>query len=123
MLNGHVFQQVLWEPAINATAGGLLPTPRAVLGRNSRVDCPSHLSWAQDPNSKRAAFLEVQIAKLLPTPMARDYKGPQGKGHKERGYGENLSDALTPIGKGIYLNPFFIEEMMGYPTGWTELKL
>ena len=123
MRNGHVFQQVLWEPAISATDGGsLLGTPRAVLGRSSRIDCPSHLQAANDPNSKRAGFLEIQIAKTLPTPMARDYKGGQGKGFLERGYGENLSDALIQTGKGIYLTPSFVEEMMGYPIGWTELK-
>ena len=29
MRNGHVFRQVLWEPATKEIAGGLLPTPRA----------------------------------------------------------------------------------------------
>ena len=24
-----------------------------------------------------------------------------------------------PIGAPMYLNPFFVEEMMGYPAGWT----
>lgn len=29
MRNGHVFRRVLWEPATDVTAGGLLPTPVA----------------------------------------------------------------------------------------------
>jgi hypothetical protein len=59
---------------------------------------------------------------LLPTPCARDHKGPQTKGFKERGYGPLLPDAFTQTGDNMNLNPFFVEEMMGYPVGWTDLK-
>ena len=31
---------------------------------------------------------------------------------------KEVTDSI-PIGAPMYLNPFFVEEMMGYPVGWT----
>ena len=95
---------------------------------------------------------------MLPTPTAREYKGAQKEGYRERGYGPNLSDIFkqlptpsanehkysmskedhqsgtclaamarkdrlsAPTGKPMSLNPAFVEEMMGYPIGHTDLK-
>ena len=73
MLSGHVYRQVLWEPATNVIDGGLLPTP-----------------------------------------VARDWKGSGKDGQ--------LPTVLTPVGSNTCLNPPFIEEMMGFPIGWTELN-
>jgi hypothetical protein len=59
---------------------------------------------------------------LLPTPSATDWKGRSGSGHiKRHGY-KRTSDALIPLGKAMHLNPSFVEEMMGFPIGWTDLK-
>jgi len=51
---------------------------------------------------------------LLPTPVARDWKGV--------GRADQLPTVLTPTGAATYLNPYFVEEMMGFPVGWTVLK-
>ena len=71
---------------------------------------------------------------VLPTPLASDYKrikpSPSDFKARERGYGLSMPAAsmLTEmtqeeiIGKGFRLNPQFVEEMMGYPIGWTELE-
>jgi hypothetical protein len=48
----------------------------------------------------------------LPTPVTRDYKGRSQRG-------DLLPDRSVPTGGGIYLNPSFVEEMMGFPVGWT----
>lgn len=62
----------------------------------------------------------------LPTPRATDYKdcGPVGsKSHKHRllrGYLDaRVKTADTPNGK---LNPMWVEWLMGYDLGWTELS-
>jgi DNA (cytosine-5)-methyltransferase 1 len=88
----------------------LLPTPRA--GETSdRTSTPGNRfslsAWASRGCS------------TLPTPTTRDHKGKQSPGHKERGYGTLLPDALIPTGEATYLNPSFVEEMMGFPVGWT----
>jgi hypothetical protein len=67
---------------------------------------------------------------LLPTPCASNAKevGPRGIDSQihnaEHG---NLCGVIkelpsVPIGAPMYLNPYFVEEMMGFPVGWTDLK-
>ena len=65
---------------------------------------------------------------LLPTPTARDHKdcGPnfnfKKAADKSRLAGTvNVLSSAQP-GAAMYLNPCFLEEMMGYPIAWTELK-
>jgi hypothetical protein len=62
----------------------------------------------------RAPNLEEAIAWMLPTPLARDWKGVGRAGQ--------LPNSFVPTGGGTYLNPSFVEEMMGFPVGWTALK-
>jgi hypothetical protein len=50
-------------------------------------------------------------SRSLPTPVARDWKGT--------GRADQLPTVLTPPGSGMQLNPSFVEEMMGFPVGWT----
>jgi len=52
------------------------------------------------------------------TPTTRDYKGMSGTGFRARhGENHNLADCLggTP-------NPTWVEWLMGWPLGWTDLK-
>jgi len=52
------------------------------------------------------------------TPTTRDYKGMSGAGFRARhGENHNLADCLggTP-------NPTWVEWLMGWPLGWTDLK-
>ena len=62
----------------------------------------------------------------LPTPCSRDYKDAgENLNFKKIAEKGKLSGVLnhtylTQTGKGTYLNPPFVEEMMGYPIGWTD---
>lgn len=69
--------------------------------------------------SKPNPNLETVMGKLLTTPSATDWKGRSGAGHTERHGPKRVSDDLIPTGGGMYLNPSFVEEMMGFPVGWT----
>ena len=65
---------------------------------------------------------------FLPTPTARDYKDSGEKvNYKKLADKKRLAGVLVEscrgTGKASYLNPFFVEEMMGYPVGWTDLRL
>ena len=65
---------------------------------------------------------------LLPTPTATDYKGStlcQVKRRKTHGGGMTLREHLAYLSNAtstVYPNPQFLEKIMGYPKGWTELK-
>jgi hypothetical protein len=120
---------VLWEPAIGEIGGGSLPTPRAnsamtvdLRTQQDRPELHPNLETVMArmlPDLTSSPQCLSAVTTLLPTPTARDHKGRQSPGHKERGYGTLLPDALIPTGGGIHLNPSFVEEMMGYPVGWT----
>ena len=66
---------------------------------------------------------------ILPTPTARDYKDSgenmnyKKAAKKGRLPGVIVESRSTQTGKDTNLNPHFVEEMMGYPIGWTDLKL
>jgi hypothetical protein len=56
----------------------------------------------------------------LPTPNATDYKGPSTRSQgKER----PRSDDDLPTRIGGSLNPTWVEWLMGWPLGWTDLRL
>lgn len=78
----------------------MLPTPREAA---SRGNCS---------NDRNKGNLEDAIAKLLPTPDCSDRRSANSKQ-------QGLSNVVA--GKASQLNPQFVAEMMGFPTGWTVL--
>ena len=70
------------------------------------------------PGNKARPSLETMARKnLWPTPTARDYKD-NGKSPAE--LARNSKTLATHAGG--QLNPQWVEWLMGYPVGWTELK-
>lgn len=69
--------------------------------------------------------LHAVVAQMLPTPATRDYKGarkPETMALTGRNPMTNTTeDALVGTSLGLKLQPAFVEWMMGYPEGWTEL--
>jgi hypothetical protein len=61
--------------------------------------------------------MPLTIAAQLLTPCANDWKGRTNWEAAERHGPQRLPDC--PTGAATYLNPCFVEEMMGYPVGWT----
>ena len=59
---------------------------------------------------------------LLPTPTATDFKGRSGQGYIDRHGPHRIADVLTKVGDSMSVNPSFIEEMMAYEIGYTEVK-
>ncbi len=52
---------------------------------------------------------------MFPTPMARDWKS--GKGGKNNRHTPELPEKI-----GGQLNPTWVEWLMGWPLGWTDLR-
>jgi hypothetical protein len=91
----------------------MLPTPRTCSAMASRLDTAGNLEGDRFPN------LETVIGWQLLTPCANDWKGRTNWEAAERHGPQRLPDCL-PTGAATYLNPSFVEEMMGFPVGWTD---
>ena len=95
----------------------MLPTPRTCSAMAARLDTPGNLEGEQFPN------LETVIAReILPTPTTNDSKNaslPPSQAERDGLAGAMLRDDSIPTGAATYLNPSFVEEMMGFPVGWT----
>ena len=71
--------------------------------------------------------VERGVARTMgPTVTARDYKGgrtPETLAQAGRNETNSLPDAVNAqMGKTGSLNPQWVEWLMGYPEGWTDLK-
>lgn len=101
-------------PSIPHTEGAgsqFWPTPTAMdargLDRNLR----------KDATGERSILLSQKIA-MFPTPTARDYKSPDLNPESERfSQKTELNSAV-----GGLLNPTWVEWLMGFPIGWTDLS-
>lgn len=68
---------------------------------------------------------EKAFTKLIPTPTATDYRGGcSTRFYQGGGYDGLLRSFLevTPLGRIGPMNPEWIEWLMGFPIGWTELS-
>ena len=81
---------------------------------------------------------EQQFTTLIPTPTASEYRGaaanrcwmpPERERERERRggggkYRHRLCELLecTPLGTIGRMNPEYLEWLMGYPIGWSELN-
>ena len=117
--NGQLFPLEIKELRISEKDGLQLPTPTT----DQRPQ-----RYKQEGRSTMCATLEMGA--MLPTPVCNDAKNtPSGKGQWRRQGSLNVEAAkisghtIETIGKEARLNPRFVEWMMGFPTGWTDLDL
>jgi hypothetical protein len=103
--NGLLWEQPMLEPITRGTESGYWPTPIASDSRGS----------SGQPRPGKQVQL-VDAVKKYPTPTRRDYKS--GTGAQDRpGHSPPLSSVI-----GGTLNPMWVEWLMGWPLGWTDLK-
>ena len=90
---------------------------RAFVSGNGGRTNPELLEWLM---GYQKAFTQ-----MLPTPRASDYKGsPLNRYVGGVHYRHQLDELVeaTPLGLIGRMNPTFVEWLMGYPIGWTELN-
>ncbi len=100
-------QQTLARP-INATGSGLWPTP-TVFGNNNRPGA-----------SKKAGWGLAVAARMWPTPNAGSPNW--GGTMREWGGSKNWVRREMPELAAGPLNPVWVEWLMGWPQGWTDLE-
>lgn len=104
-LTEAVQRSVIWPtPTAHDSEAGTVFTP--VMTKNGTL---RHM--AKSGKTSRANL--GKIAKFLATPTTRDYRSPNTNG--------NMPDQL-PNQVGGQLNPTWVEWLMGWPLGWTDLK-
>ena len=119
--------------------GLLLPTPIATdIQHKQRVDDlkqaggQTMASRANGANRPNGLSDFIRFYEIMPTPTARDWKGPQACEYKDmRGEGNEMGFESVPgivakafpsdDGTPSRLSPLFTEEMMGFPLMWTAL--
>jgi hypothetical protein len=109
----------------NATECGFWPTPtrRDWKGTNApagltRKDGKSRLD--QLPNA--VAYGGTQTQRKWATPCRSDYRSPNLNPAKNGQKREPASGHALPAQAGGQLNPSWVEWLMGWPIGWTDLK-
>jgi hypothetical protein len=99
------------------------PTPNSSPATASQtVEATQRLRASRD--RKQGILIEAVVDRMLPTPTARDWKGARKpETLKKAGRNENnsLPDKIAAYQKGT-LNPNWVEWLMGYPQGWTDIS-
>ena len=108
---------------INETESGLsekLPTPQATDHRSK----PTSASW-KTKGGVNFSLANPEIQAKWPTPVTRDYKDSGSQESLQRARDKRESPGLgLLVGAqgGGNLNPTWVEWLMGWPLGWTDLK-
>jgi hypothetical protein len=125
--SGTAYRRLPSVPHTSVTGSLSLPTPSALNGLNGGSNVrashpelwPTPHGFSKDGRSNGPSGNELGWAvnqRMLPTPQASDYKGP------------NLTDPSSGSGHGLAmvaggsLNPMWVEWLMGFPLGWTVLE-
>jgi hypothetical protein len=110
------------------TASMLQAGPRSEAFRKGRTPTPVELAkmwptpkastagpdFAKMDRSATGLSLATAVA-MFPSPAARDFRS--GKGRTENGHTPQLPEVI-----GGQLNPDWVEWLMGWPIGWTDLR-
>jgi hypothetical protein len=89
----------------------LWPTPSASLGEHGGLCTPAK-------GREGGTLIEAVSARLWPTPTARDWRSGASNLHEKNS---------RPLNEGVHretpgpLNPTWVEWLMGFPLGWTDL--
>ena len=89
------------------------PTARDCKGANSL----KHLTQPKTPGNNHHVRQLANAVKLFATPCARDYRTGQRKRYENPARANNINDQV-----GGQLNPTWVEWLMGFPPGWTDLN-
>ena len=106
----------LTSAIVSGSSQSLAPTPTARLGDQTGMPSERLAAERWKTRSNLDDWAVVNPGALLPTPQAQDFRNCADYSDGSRG----KSPQLRHLGSGR-LNPRFVEWMMGYPPGWTDL--
>ncbi len=112
MRNGVCYRRPTAAPRTSASAfGSWLPTPTAsdATGKGYTYD-------QGDPTKPRLSL--TGLARMWPVPGAGDWRTAGQPGQRR---GQRNDPAHGAVQTGGRLNPTWVELLMGFPPGWTDL--
>jgi hypothetical protein len=122
MRDGECWEQLTLEQTIRGTESGLsekLPTPQATDHRSK----PTSASW-KAKGGMNYSLANPEIQKKWPTPKVQDSRHAKTRHLNESDdhWKSNLGEVVSAQVNGGSLNPTWVEWLMGWPLGWTDLK-
>ncbi len=122
-----IFQLAPSMPRTDGSGSGLLPTPRAIYGEHPGITDRSHLTgaihfWPTPRANKTGGYSSpgwrptLEQVVMYRTPNSTDWKN---RGTEEYRKGRQIQ-LQTQVGG--QLNPTWVEWLMGFPLGWTDLE-
>ena len=121
-----LFQLVPSTPPTEGTGCGLWPTPRAqtIENKMERLTPQGRLS---EDGSQRFGLNLLDAVRMWPTPRTKGMCGGTGnfeqmKKIEDAGIITETERKQMTAGNGGQLNPAWVELLMGYPLGWTDIK-
>lgn len=136
MRNGTVYPLPPLAHLTDATESGSWPTPTANSSNQCSVDAALREAERLHPQGRWTLMSQVAAEmvhgnRMWPTPAARDWRGANGyetslkkQAEGRRAQMGQLPNAVQMVeGKAIRgtLNPAWVEWLMGFPIGWTDL--
>jgi hypothetical protein len=124
--NGVLFQQPRWVPITGVIESSLWPTPTTQEVEHPEAQL-TETGRRKSKNGNTSHSIGLADAVLLwPTPTANGWgsTGHRAMLDKQITQGFMLESDKLPMtaGNGGRLNPTWVEWLMGFPTGWTDLK-
>ena len=122
-VNGKLYPLPALAPPTAETESLLWPTPTTQEIEHPQAELtPTGRRLSKDGKTSHSLNLADSV-KMWPTPTARDGKGASGHKKESRRladltYRARIVDGVT-IGS---LNPTWVEWLMGFPEGWTDLE-
>ena len=123
--SGQLFQRPLWVRLIGVIASSFSPTPSGNWPTPTVSDIYSDsLKSSQQSDGSMHSVTLAQAVQMWPTPISDDSKNYMVRRYTNNRDGQ-LPSALcqnNPELTGGRLNPMWVEWLMGFPSGWTDLK-
>lgn len=112
MRNGECSARTTPDLRTSESESGFWPTPRSTDG--------SHGGRITPRKSRNGGnLIEAVSMRMWPNPCSRDFRTGDKQEHRRARNGYHLNDVIAPGGS---LNPTWVEWLMGWPLGFSDLK-
>lgn len=121
MRSGIAYQLAPLAPLISGTGSGLWPTPSAHF-----ITASSTAHAAHRAASMSRGLPLAEMVRLWPTPSAGDDRDRGNLStpaiQRRMAKGKQLNLSMVVSDQSGALNPTWVEKLMGFPTGWTDMS-
>ena len=125
MRNGECWEQQTLVQTTKEIVSGLWRTPTVSMVNADRAIDPEYGQRKLLKGQTITLADQVKDQRMWPTPVTRDYKDTGTQESMTRALNKRDSPGLSLIvgaATGGKLNPTWVEWLMGWPLGWTDLK-